>query len=92
MESQSDKLNSSEKNRNKHGPCLLYEYEPENQGTYPSSLPGSFCDIVMNHAKWVYSFLYLFVSVLLKAYFCEMVEWFWICPAVYVTIRSDQSH
>ncbi|KAL5015240.1 hypothetical protein ScPMuIL_009510 [Solemya velum] len=54
MRSQSHKLTNSEKNRNKHGPCLLYEYVPENQGTYPSSLPGSFCDIVMNNAKITY--------------------------------------
>jgi len=46
-----NKLTLDERARNCYGPHLLYEYIPEAQGTYPSSLPDAFPDIVNHHAK-----------------------------------------
>ena len=46
-----NKLTPDERARNCYGPHLLYEYIPEAQGTYPSSLPDAFPDIVNHHAK-----------------------------------------
>lgn len=50
MEPLNDQLTSVEKQRNKHGPCLLYTYSKEPLGKYSSSLPGLFPDINIDHA------------------------------------------
>ena len=42
------KLTDEEKGRNKHGPHILFQYTPDIQGTFTSSL---FPDIVNHHAK-----------------------------------------
>ena len=46
-----DKLNPEESARNKHGPHILFEYSEASHGTYPSSFPSVFPDIVAYHAK-----------------------------------------
>lgn len=44
-------LMPDEKKRNKHGPCLLYQYVPESQGIYPSTMPKRFPDIAHHYSK-----------------------------------------
>ncbi|KAK3105106.1 hypothetical protein FSP39_017370 [Pinctada imbricata] len=51
MRTVESKLSDPEKKRNSHGPCLLYNYSKEELEPYPSSLPGVFPDIVINHAR-----------------------------------------
>ncbi|XP_064642506.1 5'-3' exoribonuclease 1-like isoform X2 [Lineus longissimus] len=51
MRSVEQQLTDDERKRNRHGPCRMYEYTPEPQQRYPSSMPGSFPDIIVNHAK-----------------------------------------
>ncbi|GFR69701.1 5'-3' exoribonuclease 1, partial [Elysia marginata] len=51
MSSREHLLSKEERLRNRHGPHLLYEYSPDNQGFYPSSLPGVFPDLNINKAK-----------------------------------------
>ncbi|XP_022244143.1 5'-3' exoribonuclease 1-like, partial [Limulus polyphemus] len=50
MEPLKELLTVDEKQRNRHGPHLLYTYTEESLGTYPSSLPARFPDIHDNHA------------------------------------------
>ncbi|KAJ8320860.1 hypothetical protein KUTeg_002447 [Tegillarca granosa] len=50
MESVYDQLSESEKARNRHGPCYMYEYVDEFLDAYPTSLPGTYPDIAVNHA------------------------------------------
>ncbi|CAB4003897.1 5 -3 exoribonuclease 1, partial [Paramuricea clavata] len=45
MEALYPRLKKSEKDRNRHTPCLLYTHDPEKSEHYPSSLPGSFPDL-----------------------------------------------
>ncbi|XP_059155106.1 5'-3' exoribonuclease 1-like isoform X2 [Physella acuta] len=51
MASKDHLLTKEEKDRNQHGPHMLYQYTQENQGLYKSSLPGVFPDIHYNRAK-----------------------------------------
>lgn len=44
-------LTKEERERNRHGPHFLYYFTPENQGLYPSSLPGVFPDLHLTRAK-----------------------------------------
>ncbi|KAK7476098.1 hypothetical protein BaRGS_00032652 [Batillaria attramentaria] len=46
-------LTETERRRNSHGPCCMYQWSPENQGLYVSPIPGKFPDIAANHAKLV---------------------------------------
>ncbi|XP_076358060.1 5'-3' exoribonuclease pacman isoform X2 [Tachypleus tridentatus] len=50
MEPLEELLTVEEKQRNRHGPHLLYTYKEKSFGTYLSSLPGHFPDIDDNHA------------------------------------------
>lgn len=44
-------LSAQERQRNCHGPHLLFTYTPERQPPYPTSLPGTaFTDVAINHA------------------------------------------
>ena len=45
------RLTEEELNRNKHGPCLLYTYDPNLSFLVPSSLPGKFPDVSFCHAR-----------------------------------------
>ncbi|KAJ7394677.1 5'-3' exoribonuclease 1 [Desmophyllum pertusum] len=45
------RLTEEEITRNKHGPCLLYTYDPSLSFFCPSSLPGKFPDICCCHAR-----------------------------------------
>ncbi|KAK3750242.1 hypothetical protein QZH41_017409 [Actinostola sp. cb2023] len=45
------RLTKEETKRNSHGPFLVYDFENELSFTYPSSLPGSFPDIVLCQAR-----------------------------------------
>ncbi|KAK3800409.1 hypothetical protein RRG08_052792 [Elysia crispata] len=51
MSSREHLLSKEERLRNGHGPHLLYEYSSDNQGFYPSSIPGVLPDLNMNKAK-----------------------------------------
>ncbi|KAK6965733.1 5p-3p exoribonuclease 1-like isoform X2 [Biomphalaria glabrata] len=51
MASREQLLTKEENDRNIHGPHFLYYYTPENQGFYPSSLPGVFPDLHASRAK-----------------------------------------
>ncbi|KAK7093653.1 hypothetical protein V1264_007358 [Littorina saxatilis] len=51
MRTKEPELTQEERQRNSHGPCYLYQHSPESQGTYPSSMPGTFPDIAASHAK-----------------------------------------
>ncbi|CAL1537410.1 unnamed protein product [Lymnaea stagnalis] len=44
-------LTKEERERNRHGPHFLYYFTPDNQGFYPSSLPGVFPDLHLTRAK-----------------------------------------
>lgn len=46
-----NQLSPSEKKRNAHGPCLLYDYTPSMLEPCTSTLPGVFSDIINNHAR-----------------------------------------
>ncbi|XP_063418054.1 5'-3' exoribonuclease 1-like isoform X2 [Mytilus trossulus] len=50
MKDVENRLTDREKARNKHGPCILYEYTIEDQGPYQSSMPGVFPDLGVNFA------------------------------------------
>lgn len=45
------RLTEEEIARNKHGPCLLYTFDPSLSFFCPSSLPGKFLDIPCCHAR-----------------------------------------
>lgn len=51
MKSVENQLSPSEKKRNAHGPCLLYDYTPDMLEPCTSTLPGVFQDIINNHAR-----------------------------------------
>jgi 5'-3' exonuclease len=44
-------LTPEQRERNSHGPCYLYKYTPEQQGTYRSPMPQAFPDIAASRAK-----------------------------------------
>ncbi|XP_052224237.1 5'-3' exoribonuclease 1-like [Dreissena polymorpha] len=44
-------LTEEDKSRNIHGPHLLYTHSETPGDTYPTSLPGTFPDIAVNHAR-----------------------------------------
>ena len=46
-----NKLSEEDSSRNRHGPHILFEWADDSQGTYPTSYPGVFPDIVNYHAK-----------------------------------------
>lgn len=50
MESVQNQLSDSEKARNRHGPCYMYEYVDDFLDAYPTSLSGAYPDIAVNHA------------------------------------------
>ncbi|KAL8571175.1 hypothetical protein ACOMHN_010636 [Nucella lapillus] len=50
MQSREHLLTPEERQRNRHGPCCIYQYSPELQGFYRSHMPGHFPDLAVNHA------------------------------------------
>ena len=52
------RLTKEEISRNKHGPCLLYTYDPSLSFVCHSSLPGKFPDISCCHARFEHNFFY----------------------------------
>ncbi|XP_060069308.1 5'-3' exoribonuclease 1-like [Ylistrum balloti] len=51
MEKVECQMTPSEKKRNCHSPSLCFDYVPDLLPAYPSSLPGTFSDILINHAQ-----------------------------------------
>ncbi len=48
-----EQMTNEEKERNTHGPHLVYQWTEENLGTYVSPIPGHFPDIFNHHAGYV---------------------------------------
>ena len=48
-----EELTQEEKGRNAHGPHYLTQHSSDTCGTYHSTLPAAFPDIVNHHAKYV---------------------------------------
>ena len=95
MKTRESLLTEEEKARNSHGPCLLYEYSPESSGVYPSSLPGAFPDIAVNHSRYNFKNVSLFsLDKFLYSHKTNILGVYWnqsvclsVCPSVYTSVQ-----